>query len=99
MSFAENRHPVGDPSPGGEHEPFRISIRARTSRRNLHGLDAASAWAASAQRHQLSGIYRQSDLGCTSLGTWSFTPRGMLEEHDGAGRTASAASSPAAYRA
>jgi hypothetical protein len=39
---AENRHPVGDPGPGGEHELFRIRIRARTSRRDLHSLDADS---------------------------------------------------------
>ena len=26
MSFAEDQHPVGDLGPGGEHEPFRISV-------------------------------------------------------------------------
>ncbi len=31
VSFAENQHPVGDLGPGGEHEPFRISIRATAS--------------------------------------------------------------------
>ena len=40
MSFAEDQHPVGDLGPGGEHEPFCLSVRARTSRRDLHGLDA-----------------------------------------------------------
>jgi hypothetical protein len=31
---------VGDLGPGGEHEPPRDSVRARTSGRDLHGLDA-----------------------------------------------------------
>jgi len=39
VSLAEEQHPVGDLSPGGEHEPLRISVRARTSGRDLHGLD------------------------------------------------------------
>ena len=41
MSLAEDEHPVGDLRPGGEHEPFRISIRARASGRDFHGLDAS----------------------------------------------------------
>jgi len=40
MPFAEDQHPVGDLGPRCEHEPFRVSIRARTPRRDLHGLDA-----------------------------------------------------------
>ena len=28
MPLAEDQHPVGDLRPGGEHEPFRISVRA-----------------------------------------------------------------------
>jgi hypothetical protein len=39
MPFAEDQHPVGDLGPGGEHEPFRKSIRSRAARRDLHGLD------------------------------------------------------------
>ena len=35
--LAEDQHPVSDLRPGGEHEPFR----ARTSGRNLHGLDTS----------------------------------------------------------
>ena len=31
MSLAEDQHPVGDLGPGGEHESFRVSIRARAS--------------------------------------------------------------------
>jgi hypothetical protein len=40
MSLAEHQHPVGDLRLGGEHEPFRMSVRARASGRDLHGLDA-----------------------------------------------------------
>jgi hypothetical protein len=39
VPFAEDEHPVGDLSPGGEHEPFRVSVRARASGRDLHYLD------------------------------------------------------------
>jgi hypothetical protein len=39
MPLAEDEHPVGDLGPGGEHEPFRISVRARAARRDLHDLD------------------------------------------------------------
>jgi hypothetical protein len=35
VAFTEDQHPVGDLGPGGEHETFRISIRARTSGRDL----------------------------------------------------------------
>ena len=41
MSFAEDQHPVGDFGPGGEHEPFRIGVRAGALRRDLHGLDTS----------------------------------------------------------
>src|SRR5215469_5509710 len=40
VPFAEDEHLVGDLGPGGEHEPFRVSLRARAARRDLHGLDA-----------------------------------------------------------
>ena len=33
MPLAEDQHPVGDLGPGGEHEPFRISVRARAAGR------------------------------------------------------------------
>ena len=42
MPLAEDQHPVGDLRPGGEHEPFRVSVRARTSGRDLHGLDTSA---------------------------------------------------------
>jgi len=39
MPFAEDQHPVGDLLAGGEHEPFRITVRSRAPRRDLHHLD------------------------------------------------------------
>jgi hypothetical protein len=42
MLLAEDQHPVGDLSPGGEHESFRIGIRARAPKRDLHSLDAGA---------------------------------------------------------
>jgi hypothetical protein len=42
MPFTEDQHPVGDLGPGGEHEPFRIGVRSRAPRRNLHDLDAGT---------------------------------------------------------
>jgi hypothetical protein len=42
MPLAEDQHPVGDLSPGSEHEPLRGCIRSRTAGRDLHGLDASA---------------------------------------------------------
>jgi len=42
VPFAEDQHPVGHLSPGGEHEPFRKGIRARAPGKDLHGLDASA---------------------------------------------------------
>jgi hypothetical protein len=39
MPRAEDEHPVGDLGPGGEHEPFRIRVRARAPGRDFHDLD------------------------------------------------------------
>ena len=39
MPLAEDQHPVGNLGPGGEHEPFRMSVRARAARRDPYGLD------------------------------------------------------------
>ncbi len=41
MPRAEDQHPVGDLAPGGEHEPFGVSVRARASGRNFHGFDTS----------------------------------------------------------
>ncbi len=40
MPLAEDQHRIGDLRPRGEHEPFRLSVRRRTPRRDLHDLDA-----------------------------------------------------------
>jgi hypothetical protein len=40
MPFAEDEHLVGDLGPGGEHEPFRVSVRARAAGRDV------TAWGA-----------------------------------------------------
>jgi len=42
MSLPEDQHPVGQLGPGGEHKPFRISIRARAPGRDLHRLDTGA---------------------------------------------------------
>jgi hypothetical protein len=39
MPLAEDQQLVGDLGPGGQHEPFRLSVRARVPGRNLHRLD------------------------------------------------------------
>jgi hypothetical protein len=46
MPFAEDQHPVFDLLAGGEHEPFRISVRLRAARRDRHHLVGCqkSAW-------------------------------------------------------
>jgi hypothetical protein len=41
MSLAEDQHPVGDLRPDSEHEPFRISVRARVPGWDLHRLDSS----------------------------------------------------------
>ena len=33
MPLAEDQHPVGDLYPGGEYEPFRVSVHPRRPRR------------------------------------------------------------------
>jgi len=55
MPRAEDQHPVGDLSPGGEHEPFRISVRARASGRNLHRLDTSIGQERVKRRGELPG--------------------------------------------
>jgi hypothetical protein len=55
MPFAEDEHPVGDLGPGGEHEPFRTSIRARAARRDLHGLDTGAGQDCAGRLGELPG--------------------------------------------
>ena len=42
VSLADDQHPVGDLRSGSKHEPFGISVRARTPGRDLHGFDACA---------------------------------------------------------
>ena len=51
VPLAEDEHPVGDLGPGGEHEPFRISVRLRVPGPDLHYL------------HPGAGKYRVERLG------------------------------------
>ena len=39
VPFAEDHHSVGDLGPGGEDEPFGVSVRARTPGRDLRCCD------------------------------------------------------------
>ena len=55
MPLAEDQHPVGDLGPGGEHEPFRIGVRARAPGRNLHGLDTGAGQDRVERRGELPG--------------------------------------------
>jgi len=55
MPFAEDEHPVGDFRPGGEHELFRISVRARAPGRDLHDLDAGIGQDRVKRRGELPG--------------------------------------------
>ena len=40
VALAEDQHPVGELGADGQHEPFRVSVRARTAGRDLQDLDA-----------------------------------------------------------
>jgi hypothetical protein len=42
VPFAEDQHSVGDLGPGGEDEPFGVSVRARTAGRDLRCRDAGA---------------------------------------------------------
>jgi transposase InsO family protein len=55
MSLAEDQHPVGDLRPGCEHEPFRISVRARAPGRDLHRLDTGAGQDRVKRRGELPG--------------------------------------------
>jgi hypothetical protein len=55
VPFAEDQHPVSDLRPGGEHEPLRISIRARTPRRDLDHFDTSICQDRVERRAELPG--------------------------------------------
>jgi len=41
VPLAEDQHAVGDLGPGGEHEPFRITVRTRVAGRDFHRFDTS----------------------------------------------------------
>ncbi len=55
VPFAEDEHPVGDLGPDSEHEPFRIRVRSRAARRDLHDLDAGAGQDRVKRRGELPG--------------------------------------------
>jgi hypothetical protein len=55
MPLAEDQHSVGDLGPGSEHEPFRISVRSRAARRDLHDLNAGIGQDGVERRGELPG--------------------------------------------
>jgi hypothetical protein len=68
MPLAEDQHPVGDLSPGGEHEPFRTGVRAWASGRNLHGLEAGVGQDRVKRRGELSGtVADQESEACGAI--------------------------------
>ncbi len=62
MSFTEDQHPVGDLGPGGEHEPLRVGVRARTSGRDLHHLDTSAGEDRVERGGELAGPVAHQDL-------------------------------------
>ena len=70
MPLAEDQHPVGNFGPGDEHEPFRISVRARS----VPGRSRISAarTARSAQSSRGRGLVRRSTEGTP---TWCHPER------------------------
>ena len=68
MPLAEDQHPVSDLRPGGEHEPFCISIRARAPGRNLHDLDASVGQDRIKRRGELPGtVTDQEPEACGTI--------------------------------
>ncbi len=65
MPFAEDEHPVGDLLAGGEHEPFRITVRSWAPRRDLHRLDTGIGQDGVKGRGELPGAVpdKESEAG------------------------------------
>src|SRR5208283_4830554 len=55
MPFAEDQHLIGDLGPGCEHEPFRVSVRARAPGRDLHRFDTSTGQDRVKRRSELTG--------------------------------------------
>jgi hypothetical protein len=67
VAFAEDEHPIGDLGPGGEHEPFRISVRARTPGRNFYSFDAGAGQDRVKGRGELPGTVADEELEVCSV--------------------------------
>jgi hypothetical protein len=70
MPLAEDQHPVGDLGPGGEHEPFRVSVRARAPGRGLHGFDTGIGQDGVERRGELPGSVADQEPVATRGRTW-----------------------------
>src|ERR1700735_212719 len=55
MPLAEDQHPVSDLRPGGEHEPFCMSVRARAPGWDLQDLDTSVGQDRVKRRGELTG--------------------------------------------
>ena len=55
VPLAEDQHPVSDLGPGGEHESFRVTVRARAPGRDLRDLDGSVGQDRVKGRCELSG--------------------------------------------
>src|ERR687898_2896412 len=76
-----DQDPVGEFSSGGQHEPFGEAVRSRTSRRDLHSVDAGAgqdgvegsgelAGPVADEEPEGGGGRRDPSAGCGSAG-WS----------------------------
>jgi hypothetical protein len=78
VSLAEDKYPVGDLSPGGEHESLRIGIRLRAAGRDLDRFDAGAGQdriERCAERHccvEPSGEWTTAMTCAGSLVRWSW---------------------------
>jgi len=100
VALAEDQHPVGDLGPGGEHEPFRISIRARAPGRGLHSLDARAGLDCVKRCGELPGavssprttaestVHESRAAGCPPGERRAHSPRSQVTR--GAGRSRAA---------
>jgi hypothetical protein len=78
VRFAEDQHPVGDLCPGGEYEPLRIGIRARTPRRDLYRFDTSAGQDRVERRAELPGPVtdEEPETGARSISTASLASTG-----------------------
>jgi hypothetical protein len=68
MPVADDEHRAGDLGPGGEHEPFRISVRGRAAGRGRRGLDAGVGQDRVRRRGELPGpVTGREPGGCGAV--------------------------------